>query len=101
MGTVLSVEEDRMKLVPARSVLAAFLAGSSSYAAKLNSDCLGDNLVISIPLQDEKMANILNLSAGNCTHDNIPCGIEDAIVFDEDENMGKLSIPIEECGLKE
>ena len=90
-----------MKLVPARSGLVYSLLASLGYAAKLNSDCLGDNLVISIPLQDEKMANILDLSAGNCTHDNIPGGIEDAIVFDEDENLGKLSIPIEECGLKE
>ena len=77
-----------------------FLTGSQYNAQKLSSDCRNDELIISVPLKDPKMANILMLSAGNCTDDNIPGGIDEVLTYDEVAQIADIAIPILECDLK-
>ena len=81
-----------------------FLAGASSHksiiSAKLYSDCRNDNLIINVPVKQEKAANILKLSAGNCTHNNVPGGVENILEYDSINEMASLTLPIEECDLK-
>merc|ERR1712113_425294 len=79
-------------------VINFFLFGIN--AQKLSSDCRDDELIISVPLKDPKMANVLKLSAGNCTDDNIPGGIEEVLTYDKVKEIASISIPILECDLK-
>lgn len=66
----------------------------------LNSDCVDDNLVITIPVDNEQMSNVLRLSAGNCTESNIPRGLENAVSYDSDNKAVVISIPIDACDMK-
>ena len=87
----------KMKLYQNR-VLSSFLFSFYSFSsAKLNIECERDNLVISLPLNNENIANILELNAGNCTHENIPNGVENAISYSN--CFAEIQIPSKECDL--
>ena len=87
----------KMKLYQNR-VLGSFLFSFYSFSsAKLNIECERDNLVISLPLNNENIANILELNAGNCTHENIPNGVENAISYSN--CFAEIQIPSKECDL--
>ena len=83
-----------------RKIGFSFLCLLYSFAsAKLTIECERDNIVIKLPLDNENIANILELQAGNCTHENIPNGVENAISYFNGSAI--IQIPSEECGLKE
>ena len=89
------MKHDFLKLV--------FLAGASHksiISAKLYSDCRNDNLIINVPVKQEKAANILKLSAGNCTEENVPGGVEKVLKYDSVNEIASLTLPIEECDLR-
>ena len=71
---------------------------SSSYANEFDIECKKDDLVISVPLNNENIANILELHAGNCTHENIPNGLKNTISYSD--GSAKLAIPTSKCNLK-
>merc|ERR1712151_1307184 len=85
-----------MKLISTLPLLAHTVLSQT----ELNSNCVDGNLVITIPVDNERMASVLRLSAGDCDETNIPNGIDNAVTFDS-ENMGiEIKIPIEECNMQ-
>jgi hypothetical protein len=87
-----------MKL--AVSIAASLFFFKNGVSTKLNTNCVGDNLVITVPAESSSMSNVLKLAAGTCTHQNIPDGIENAVSYDNSTKAINVKIPITACDMK-